>query len=65
MACINNYATQCVDVDTGKTGCFFFDIPHWQSTGEFKAIGEIYSGLIEFFDATSRADRKSVYLERL
>jgi hypothetical protein len=65
MACLNNYVTQCVDVTTGETGCFFFDTSHWQITGEFKAVGEVYPGLIEFFNATPRNDRKPIYLERL
>ena len=64
MACLTNYTVQCLDVTSGKTGSFFYDPTHWQATGEFKALGPVYSGLIEFYANTKIEDRKSCYLER-
>ena len=64
MACLTNYTVQCRDVNTGKTGCFFYDQTHWQNTGEFKAIGEVFSNLNDFFLNTLPNDRKACYLER-
>ena len=64
MACLTNYTVQCLDITTGKTGCFFFDTAHWQDTGEFKAVSAVYPDLISFYANTSPDDRKSAYLER-
>ena len=67
MACLMNYTVQCVDVDSGKTGCFLFDVPHWQQTGEFKAISPVLPGLVEFYawDNANGNKRQSGHWERL
>jgi hypothetical protein len=49
MACLTSYAVQAADVTTGKVGCFFYDQPHWQATGQFKAIGPVFETLTEFY----------------
>jgi len=64
MACLTNYTVQCVDVTTGKTGCFLFDEKHWISTGEFKALSPVFNDLVALYAGTDRADRKFCYLER-
>ncbi len=64
MACLTNYTVQCTDIVTGKVGCFIFNKEHWQRTGEFKAEGEVYPSLVEFFANTTREQRESIYLER-
>ena len=64
MACLSNYTVQCVDVMSGKIGCFIFDEQHWMSTGEFKAICPVFDDLVALYAGTDRADRKSCYLER-
>lgn len=65
MACLTNYTVQCRDIVSGEIGCFFFDQLHWQQTGEFKAIGKVYSDLDMFYKHTLADDRKACYLERL
>lgn len=62
--CLTNYTVQCVDVTTGLKGCFLFDAKHWQDTGEFKAIGEVFPDLQSFYSGTKAEDRKPCYLER-
>lgn len=66
MACLTNYTVQCRDVTTGVVGCFLFDIPHWQSTGEFKALSPVLPGLVEFYtwDNANGNKRAPVYIER-
>ena len=66
MACVTNYTVQCKDVTSGKVGCFLFDVPHWQATGEFKALSPVFAGLSEFFkwDAVNGAKRAPIYAER-
>ena len=64
MACLTNYTVQCRDVDSGETGCFLFDVEHWQQTGEFRAISEVYPGLNEFYKGTTADQRKACYIER-
>jgi hypothetical protein len=64
MACLCNYTVQCVDVASGKTGCFFYDEAHWQKTGEFIAVGEVFPDLYAFYKGTKPEQRKSCYLER-
>ena len=49
MAILTNYAIGCTDIDSGQTGAFLFDVEHWQKTGEFKAIGPVFPGLVEFY----------------
>ena len=61
---LTNYTVQCADVTTNKTGCFLFDVEHWQKTGQFKATSTVYNNLVEFYANTSRDDRKPLYLER-
>jgi hypothetical protein len=64
MACLMNYTIQCVDVVSGKKGCFIFDEEHWQRTGEFKAVSEVYRDLYDFYKGTTAEQRQSRYLER-
>ena len=64
MACLMNYTIQCKDATTGTTGCFLFDIEHWQKTGEFKAISPIYQDSAYLF-AAERDKCKPMYLERI
>jgi hypothetical protein len=67
MACLMNYTVQCVDVDSGQTGCFLFDTEHWQQTGEFRAISPVLPDLVAFYawDNENGRYRQSCYLERL
>ena len=65
MSCLTNYTMQCTDVATGQVGCFLFDTAHWQETGEFKAISQVYANLDEFYKNTTPSSRKSCYLERI
>lgn len=67
MACLTNYTVQCVDVTTGKKGCFLFNTQHWQQTGEFLAVSPVCDGLDEFYkwDKTNGNNRSSCYLERI
>jgi hypothetical protein len=67
VACLTNYAIQCVDVTTGNTGIFLFDTAHWQNTGEFLAISPVFPGLDEFYkwDNANGNNRKACYLERV
>lgn len=66
MACTQNYTIQCRDVRSGAVGCFLFDTAHWQLTGEFAAIGPVFSNLGAFFawDNANGKKRKNIYLER-
>jgi hypothetical protein len=64
MACLMNYTIQCVDVVSGKKGCFIFDEEHWQRTGEFKAVSEVYRDLDAFYKGTTEEQRQWRYLER-
>lgn len=66
MACLMNYTVQCKDVTTGQTGCFLFDVPHWQATGEFKAVGPVFFDLSSFYawDNSNGHKRESGYWER-
>lgn len=49
MACLTNYTVQCRDATSGATGCFLFDVSHWQATGEFRAASPVFSNLTEFY----------------
>jgi hypothetical protein len=46
--CGANYAIQCRDITSGETGCFLFDTPHWQQTGEFRAVSPVFRDLTAF-----------------
>jgi hypothetical protein len=65
MACLTNYTIQCRDVASGKTGCFLFDVQHWQTTGEFLAVSEVFPDLDAFYHGTTPEQRKSMYIERV
>jgi len=67
MACLMNYTIQCRDITTGETGCFLFDIAHWQSTGDFKAISPVMPGLPQFYawDNANGMNREGCYIERI
>jgi hypothetical protein len=54
-----------MDIASGKVGCFLFDTDHWQKTGEFKAVSDVYPDLLSFYNGTDRADRCAMYLERI
>jgi hypothetical protein len=64
MACLMNYTIQCIDIVSGKIGCFFFDQSHWQETGKFKAISPVYPDLEAFYRSTNPEQRRSEYIER-
>lgn len=66
MACLTNYAVQCVDVASGKPGVFLFDTQHWQKTGEFLAISPVFPDLDAFYkwDNANDTRRAACYLER-
>lgn len=64
MACLTNYTIQCMDSASGLTGCFIFDVPHWQRTGEFIALSPVFPGLVELYAGTSPTERKPIYAER-
>lgn len=49
MACLMNYTIQCRDITSGETGCFLFDVPHWQATGEFRAISPVFPNVAQFY----------------
>lgn len=49
MACLMNYTVQCRDEVSGRVGCFLFDVPRWQKTGLFFAVGPVFPGLAEFY----------------
>lgn len=55
MAILMNYTVQCTDSASGAVGCFVFDVPHWQATGEFRATSPVFAGLGEFY-AWNRAN---------
>lgn len=57
--CSANYTTQCRDETSGKTGCFLFDVEHWQETGKFKAISPVFSGLVEFYAWDHENEKKA------
>ena len=67
MACVTNYTVHCTDVTSGKVGCFIFDVPHWQKTGEFKALSPVFGSLKDFFTwcADNGNPRQSIYAERM
>ncbi len=63
-----NYTIQCKDVVSGQTGCFLFNIPHWQQTGEFKAISAVFPDLYSFFGwcrTNGNPQRESSKIERI
>lgn len=61
---LTNYTVQCVDQDSGKNGCFFFDIERWKKGDGFHAVGPVYPDLYEFYRATKPEDRKPLCEER-
>jgi len=65
MACLTNYTIGCRDTGSGKTGCFLFDVEHWQRTGEFVAVSAVFDSLDALYAGTSREDRRAIYAERL
>ena len=66
MACLMNYTVQCTDSTSGKTGCFLFDVEHWQRSGEFKAISPVFPSLVEFYRWNNENGNpgKGTYIER-
>lgn len=66
MACLMNYTIQCRDVVSGETGSFIFDVPHWQQTGEFRAVSPVFSSVADFYvwDNANGPQRESGYWER-
>ena len=66
MACLMNYTVQCVDANTGETGCFLFDVARWQDTGRFYAVSPVFGSVAAFYawdDANGRK-REPGYWER-
>ncbi len=64
MACLTNYTVQCLDTASGRTGCFIFDVEHWQRTGDFVAVSPVFDSLDALYAGTSRDDRQAIYAER-
>lgn len=64
MAVLTNYTVQCLDATSGKTGCFIFDVEHWQRTGEFIALSAVFADLEALYAGASRDQRKPIYAER-
>ena len=62
--CLTNYTVQCRDAKSGKTGCFLFDVTHWQATGEFMAVSDVFPCLISFYAGTLPSQRIGKYIER-
>ena len=60
---LTNYAIGCKDVESGKTGCFIFDLGRYEMEGVFYAITPVYKDLQELYDKTDSADRRSCYVE--
>ena len=67
MACLMNYTMSCTDAKSGAVGCFLFDVPHWQATGEFVAVSPVFAGLAEFYawDNAQGIKRESGHWERV
>jgi hypothetical protein len=67
MACLMNYTIQCTDETTGATGCFLFDVPHWQQTGAFRAVSPVFPSVAEFYhwDNENGRQRASGHWERI
>lgn len=67
MVCLTNYTVQCVDVTSGKTGCFFFDGPYWQFTGKFRATSPVFPDLEAFYawDNQNGKNAAGKFLERV
>ena len=65
MACLTNYAIQCLDATSGRTGCFIFNVEHWQLTGEFVAVSPVFDDLGQLYAGTNRNERKPIYAERI
>lgn len=59
-----NYAVQCKDQNSQKTGCFLFDIEKWKETGHFYSIGNVYDDLVSFYDSEEGKTRQSIYETR-
>lgn len=59
-----NYAVQCKDQNSQKTGCFLFDIQKWKETGYFYAISKVYDDLVSFYDSEDGEKRQSIYETR-
>lgn len=64
MACLTNYTIHCRDAVSGRTGCFIFDVEHWQRTGEFVALSPVFAGLAELYAGTAASERLAIYAER-
>lgn len=43
------YCTQCMDQNSGQTGCFGYDPAQGNTAGSFHAITPVFSSLAEFF----------------
>lgn len=64
--CLTNYTVQCRDEVSGQTGCFLFDTAHWQRTGEFRALSEVFPDLYTFYrwcHTLPENPRKGEYIE--
>lgn len=60
---LTNYTIQCKDQESGKTGCFIFDLKRYELTGKFYAISPVYHDLQALYDNTNPAHRTSCYIE--
>lgn len=59
-----NYAVQCKDQNSQKTGCFLFDIQKWKETGHFFAISKVYDDIASFYESEDGLKRQSIYEQR-
>jgi len=48
--CCTNYTMGCRDIDSGKTGCFLFDIDRYRRYGDFRAISEVFPDVLRLFE---------------
>lgn len=60
---LTNYTIQCTDETSGKVGCFLFDLDHYEATGKFKAVGDIFPDLDQLYRHTTNDERKPCYVE--
>lgn len=48
--CAMNYTMGCRDIDSGKTGCFLFDIDRYRRYGDFRAISDVFPDVLQLFE---------------
>jgi len=60
-------ARRCLTITTPADiqSAGFFDVEHWQRTGEFVAVSAVFDSVDALYAGTSREDRRAIYAERL